>query len=228
MRCKRCNSLIREHEITIDERIECWKCGAIYELDDAERISLEKAEPLPKGFEILELRSELNIFMKWRDSRNKFIEFFALLWNGILLFMMLIMIASGQYGAILFLSIHLIAGIVLIYYVIGKWVNRTVLTVNESYISTSHKPIPWFFYKAIKYPSRDIDQLYCKKYVSATVNDVPQYSYRVMAQLKNFDEFVLIQGLQKINHALFLEQKVEQYLGIKDRPVDGSMNANIS
>ena len=74
MRCKRCKSLIREHEIGLDKVIECWKCGAIYELSESEREKLENAEPLPSGFDILELRSELTIYWKWRGNRNRFID----------------------------------------------------------------------------------------------------------------------------------------------------------
>ena len=228
MRCKRCNSLIREHEIEIDQAIECWKCGTIQELTQAEIDRLLNPQPIPENFDILELRSELNVFMNWKRSIQPFILLFAVAWNGFLLLFATIMIASGEWTSLWMLSLHGLAGIGLIYYVVSQLVNKSVLTVNDRYLTFNTRPLPWIFHKAIREPVQELDQLYCRKYVSATVNGRPQHAYKVVAERKNFDEIDLVKGLKTLNQALFLEQKIEHYLGIKDRSVPGSENANIS
>ena len=49
------------------------------------------------------------------------------------------------------------------------------------------------------------------------------YAYGVYAQLKNGKDFKIIGGFKQKNKALFIEQEIEIFLGLKDQPVDGEI-----
>ena len=170
--------------------------------------------------EILKLRSELEIQVSWRDTLNSFLVFFAIFWNIIVLPFAILAILSGNLLMLLGLSIHLFVGIGLIYYIVTAIFNTTFITADSRHLRIEHRPLRIPFYPNNDFPVMDIDQIYVDKYVKSTTNGKPDYAYSVEAILKNKNHVRLVKGLQYPDQALYIEQEVERFLEIKDRPVD--------
>jgi hypothetical protein len=144
--------------------------------------------------------------------------FFTLVWNGILFPMALIVVISGEIEVLLFMSIHLAVGIGLLYWSLATLFNTTYITVDSHYINIQHSPFQLFF-KEYQIETKDVDQLYVKKYSNGSTNGNPNYVYGVVAIMKSKEEIKIIKGINKPQQALYIEQEIEKFTEIKDRPV---------
>lgn len=99
--------------------------------------------------------------------------------------------------------------------------NRTRLIISEHKIIVETKPLP--VYKARReFYAADIEQVYVKRQVAYLSRGSTRIDYHVYV-LKHGQETAeeLVHRLSYVDHALFLEQEIEHYLGIVDRPVEG-------
>lgn len=115
-------------------------------------------------------------------------------------------------------------GIGFLIYIVTRLMNTTYITVDDYELSIEHRPftIP-FITKNQYYEVRDIEQLYSKKYVSHQNNGVKVYAYAVHAQLVGGKDLKIIEGFKQKNKALFIEQEIELFLGVKDKRVEGEV-----
>ena len=147
--------------------------------------------------------------------------FFTVLWNGMLLPFVAGAIMSGELMMLLGISLHLIVGMSLLYYVMTILINTTYVTIDEKILSIEHRPLKLPFYGDTEVSSKDVDQVFVKKYESSRTNDVPNYAYSVNAILKDKDEIQLLKGLKHADQAQYIEQEIEFFLKIDDKPVPG-------
>ena len=221
--CEACGSQIDGANININSSLaKCGSCNTVFSINDDHFFNHDrKGRPemiMPEGTDVLELNDSLDIRLNWLKAHPQgalgFLTFFAIFWNGFLAFM----IMSTSIG-VSFLSIHLLVGLGLIYYLAIIYLNYTDVIVNESYIEIDHRPLKNPFVRSKRIESDDIDQLYVTKYVSSTTNGNPNYAYGLYAILKtNGRKVNLVKGMNKETQ-LYLEQEIERYLKIKDRPV---------
>lgn len=68
-------------------------------------------------------------------------------------------------------------------------------------------------------PGTEVKQLYVEKYISSRTNGSPNDAYRVNLILDNQRTVRLIHGLRHPDQARYIEQQVERFLEIEDRPV---------
>lgn len=223
--CPNCEEKILSSDINLNKGLaKCSSCHVLFNIEKEVEDAPKKEEifVIPKGIEVLKMFSELNIDMRWRHTASWFLMTFTLIWNGILLPMALFIILSGEIFALLFMSIHLAVGIGLIYWSLAALFNTTYITVDSQYITIQHRPFKMFF-KEFQFETKEVNQLYVKKYSNGSTNGVPNYVYGVMAILNSKEEIKIIKGLSKPNQALYLEQEIEKFAGIKDRPVVGEI-----
>lgn len=177
---------------------------------------------IPKGIEVLKMLSELNIDVKWRGNVHWFLVIFTLIWNAFIFVFLTIALSSGTYGILLFMSAHILVGVGLIYRTLAGLFNTTHIVVDHSYTTIQHRPFKVFF-KEIKIETRNIEQLYVKKYIMSRTNGKPNYAYGVMAKMKDGSEIRIVKGIKRTEQALFIEQEIEKFTGIVDRPVRGEI-----
>ncbi|MEM6530888.1 MAG: hypothetical protein AAF653_21505, partial [Chloroflexota bacterium] len=120
---------------------------------------------------------------------------------------------------ILFPLIHVAVGIGTAYEALSMYLNRTVVRVNNDRVEVKTLPLPhpW---KDSLITSSDIEQVYVRQMIKRG-NKSTTVHYEVRAYLYAAGEKTLVKGLTNPDFALFIEQELESYLGIEDRPVHG-------
>ena len=137
-----------------------------------------------------------------------FLAFFALVWNGILIGFLFSEFAP-------FAIFHLLAGVMIAWLTITRFVNHTRITVDRSELRIEHGPIPWPFAKRQLVPARALRQLVVKR-SSTKVNNQP--TYNLIGQLDTGAEVKLIKTELDEERLRHIEQTIETYLNIKDDP----------
>ncbi len=179
------------------------------------------------------------IVRRWRSSGvagRGYLTLFTLLWDAFIVFFVamtlhgpitindtpydsLIEGLQNDEGAWVFLLFPLI-GLVLSYFVLAIWINRTVISIQQDMLVVTRGPIPWMPLK-IDIKLSELRQLYVQAYSSYTENDRPVTSFRVMAQRLHGSDLVIDKGLNTYSDARILEQWLERKAGIQDCPVPG-------
>jgi hypothetical protein len=178
------------------------------------------AMSLPGNFSLSEGSQEIVIEKKWFSIAHLGTLLFALLWNGFTFFFYSLMMAGNVSVIILlFPVLHIMVGLWLLYYSLCGFVNKTIIRANQHELSVRHVPLPWNGDKLIERAC--IQQLYIleqtKKHRGSII-----YSYDVQVVIHNHRNISLIKGLDTPEEALFIEKKIEQFLRIEDRPVEGA------
>jgi len=224
LECPNCQTSILSEDINLEKLVaKCSNCHAVFAFEEkltTERTLHRPEVFLPKGMEILKLRSELEIQVSWRSILQTGLVFFTIFWNIIVLPFAIFAIISGELIMLLGLSLHLAVGIGLLYYIITAVFNTTFITADSRHLHIEHRPLKVPFYPDQDYLVMDIEQIYVDKYVRSRTNGRPDYAFSVQAILKDKRHVRLVKGLQFPDQALYIEQEVEHFLGIKDRPVE--------
>lgn len=119
-----------------------------------------------------------------------------------------------------FILFCVVIGAFILYSVAANILNTTTVKVTHHKISVTHEPVP-----AKGQLEIDVDQLkqlYCMQTFSTDKNSTTTH-YHVHALLKNDRDLKLISKLDSLKEAVYLEHKIEQYLGIEDTPVAGEI-----
>lgn len=232
--CEQCGTQIEGANININSSLaQCGSCNSVFSIsEDHFFLHDRKGRPemiMPEGTDVLELNDSLDIRLDWLKSHSRgalgFLTFFTIIWNGVLAVVAGGALLSGAFSSIGFMSIHLLVGLGLLYYLATVYLNYTDVIVNEDFIEISHRPVKNPFVPSKRIESREIDQLYVSKYVSSTTNGNPNYAYALYAILKtNGKKISLIKGMNRETQ-LYLEQEIERYLKIKDRPVADAISS---
>ncbi len=115
---------------------------------------------------------------------------------------------------------HVAVGIGLTYFTLATLFNRTRIQVQSGMIRIRHSPIPWRGNQDLD--ANGVDQLFCKEKRHNGKNG-PSYTYEVWAVLRDGTSCKILSTSMNEDQALYIEQKLEQALGIKDRPVAGEI-----
>lgn len=232
LNCPKCNHDIIAEHINIDKTLaKCSNCNNVFTFEENIKSPMRRRSEvfLPENIEIEEYADEMTIFYHWRKAKkiSSFLVFFGLLWNGILIPLAASAIATGSVEMLIGISFHLLVGVGFLIYILSRFLNTTYITVDDYELAIEHRPITIpFLNKNQYYDVRDFEQLYSKKYISHQVNGQNIYAYAVQAILKDGNDIRIIDGLKSKNKALFIEQEIELFLGIKDENVSGEISAD--
>lgn len=222
--CPNCNFFVAAKDINISKTIaKCENCNHVFNFED--NFDFREGRPemlIPEGMEVLNLRSELDIEVKWTKSIQPMMVVFTLVWNLFLLPFVIGGIMAGQAQILLFAGAHIAVGLGLLYSIFAQLFNKTHITVTDRRIEINTKPFPIPGNRKIELDAEDLEQLFVSKYVSSTTNGVPNYAYALYAIRVSGSKIPLIKGLNK-DSQLYIEQEIERYLHIKDKPVHGSI-----
>ena len=181
---------------------------------------------LPKNIELQVYNGYILLVRKWFAWSHLFMLFVLLSGLGVGWF-----VFSNYTGDINGLSesliqllpwLFLLFNIAFIYPVLAKVVNKTHIFVSKDAIEIKHLPLPWPGNKRIE--KRNIKQLYGKEEIRNHNRGV-HISYEVHIISTDDRDLTLLKGLKTSSQALYLEQEIEKYLGIKNRKVRGEIGA---
>jgi len=204
----------------------CDHCGAVFAIaglatshDDAAKQPRIKV-PMPRGIVVEDFGNSLEIRRRWFHAVFIFLAFFCVFWNGFMIAWHVIALSMGVWFMSLFGLLHTAVGIGLAWYTLAGFLNTTTIRASRGLIEITTGPVPWRGNATL--PTDDIDQIYCKEQVSHGKNGT-SCSYQVLIVTKANVRKPLLKGLPDADQALFVEQELERFLNIEDRPVRGEI-----
>ncbi len=235
LRCKNCGAPIENEGIDLDLAMaKCSHCGTIFSLKGMPSRESAPGEPAttgqpdqrvlvptPKRIKVFNQGEALQITYRWFGIKFIFMIFFTIFWNGFMLTWHGISLRSGMWAMSLFGLLHTAVGIGMAYYTLAGLLNQTTIQVKNRELTIRHAPLPWWGNKRIR--ALDIEQIYSKEKISRSDEGSASYTYEVHAILDNGTKEKLVGGLKEQELALYIEQTLEKYLGIRDQPVRGEI-----
>lgn len=226
LKCKNCGAPIQKEDIHLDLKlVVCSHCGAVFgpgagELPQAtpEWSEPRRAVPLPKGVEMDTDITGLKITYRWFSPKTLGLLFFAVLWDGFLVFWYGIALSGGAPSQmLLFGSLHVLVGLFITYQVLTGFLNATTIQADMGRLTIHHGPLPWPGNRDLSADA--LDQLYVKQQISYSRRGGRTVTYQLFARLRDGREVKLISNISNPNQGLYIEQELERYLSIPDRPM---------
>ncbi|MFT4175727.1 MAG: hypothetical protein QM627_03650 [Luteolibacter sp.] len=221
LKCTNCGSRLSPAEISPHlAAARCSHCHALFALPTSV-VNTEMVRPevgLPKKMTLVDLGNILEITRKWRGAAAYVLIPFTLFWNGFMVVWHTISLSQGIWTMSLFGLLHTGVGLFLIYLVLAKLFNTTVVRVKMGRLTVNSGPIPWPGSKNLD--ASEVTQLFCKEKVTHNKNGSTT-KYTVEAILKGHRTETLVSDLETYEQALFIEQQLEKHLKIMDAKVTG-------
>lgn len=228
--CPYCSRSIPAEDVNLATSLaKCTGCDHVFSF--AEHLSPAKAPeksaavPLPPKFNVEDLGTELTIRWSWYSHAVWFLFFFCIVWDGFLVFWYAMALGSframGWFSLLplLFPLLHVAVGIGLTYSVLATFFNRTIIRIAQGELSISHGPIPWLGNHRLS--TFEIQQFYCTEKIT---NGRRRYSVSYDLNLMRADNTKLqLLNLEELDQALYLEQKLEEFLRIADEKIPGEV-----
>jgi hypothetical protein len=243
--CPSCKQVIPAEDLNLDRLVaKCRRCNTVFDFsaevggDGAPRAAARRRGrvPLPPGITVSEdapallsadyreaarpPRQSFTIVRRWFSPTIVFMTFFCVVWDTFLIFWY-----SRVHGASLLFYVfplaHVAIGVGLTYRTLCGYLNRTFIVADGDTFRLWHAPLPWPGRREL--PAADLEQIYCEERVSRSNNNNSSVSYDLSAALKDGRKLRLLRGLPSSDQALFIEQCIEEKLGIVDVEVPGEI-----
>lgn len=230
LNCKYCNALIIVNNVDFNNTlVKCRNCN--YVSNFAGQFPNPNQNSLPIGFiqnrqhprfltpkrvTVENRENKLILKQRWFSWNYVFTLFIGIIWYGAILFI---------FGVDLFFFLAVIfsffPSLIITYWVFAGFFNSSIVEVTRQEISVRHSPLPWFGNKAI--PTINVVQLFCEEIVKTTKAGVSR-TYTLNAITRDGQKTSLLSGLESPDIGLFIEQQIESWLHIADRPVGGELH----
>lgn len=227
IKCPQCSRTVPAGNINIQTCIaKCCSCNAVFGFADtvpgaSAFGSSKRAVEMPKGYSMENEGADLVITRRWLSWKYVAMLVFCVFWDGFLVFWYTMAFTKGGPLVMkLFPVLHVAVGVFLTYTTMAGFLNRTRITLNTLELRIKHYPLPWPGNKVVQ--RQEIEQLFSEKIMHSSRNGL-SYTYNLLAVKAGGGSLKLVSGMDKPEDALFLEQKIEGFLGITDRPVAGEM-----
>jgi hypothetical protein len=244
MLCKRCQAAIPAADVNVARMVaKCRACDAVFDFSDQLKSAAPVTRtrgiaPLPQGMRVVQgarredrlrgyrssanVPEEVSIQWRWfRPAQHLGMLFFAIFWNGFLVFWYTVAVAGGgSWFVFVFPLLHVGIGVSIGYRALAGLLNKTTVTVSGDTLTVKHRPLPWRGNRRI--PVSQILQLYAVMNEHKGKNGVT-HTYDLRAVTTGERELALVKGLPESAQALYLEQVLESALAISDAPVAGEL-----
>lgn len=224
--CDDCGAAVPSENINIARAMaKCGRCGSVFGFADQVPNSVADQErprvPMPRGIEVIDMGGDLSIHRRWFSPKFLFLVVFCLFWNGFLVVWYTLALSAEEapWLMLVFPVLHVAAGVGLSYYTLCGFVNRTVIRVGQGKLRIRHGPLPWPGNREVE--TSRLEQLYCTEEVHRSKNGTST-TYKLRANTRVGEALELL-TVDERAQALFLEQRLETALGIRDRPVKGEV-----
>jgi predicted Zn finger-like uncharacterized protein len=222
LRCPECDAEIDADDVNLEQMAaKCRRCHAVFRIDGlvGGRAVKPLDTPMPDGMTLEHTAAGLRITRRWFTWGTLFITAFAVFWNGFLVVTLGSAFVSGFYPIAAFASIHILIGLGLIYWALAGFLNRTTVDVEPIELRVRHGPVP---FPGKRLEAGAVRQLYAKEHISRRRNS-SSVTYELHAVTDAGRHAKLVSGLTSSEQALFLEQEIERYLRLEDRPIRGEL-----
>jgi hypothetical protein len=227
VQCEKCNAVIVPENLDLLRNLaKCDACGNVFNcaaqlnaLGDDGSSARDKI-PMPKGIRLFRRANGLRILRRWFSAKVFGLLFFCLFWDGFMVVWFSIAIKQRIWPMAAFGSIHGLVGVGLTYFTLAGFLNTTTITVINGLLQIRHAPMPVPGNRQIKADS--LRQLYTNRIVHHGKNGT-SISYELRAQTNDGRDEKVLGNLDSENQSLFIEQEIEEFLGIKDRAVLGEV-----
>ncbi len=236
LRCTGCRADIPARFVDIDRVLaQCRSCGRVFDFS-AQVAPLPVVHPMartrleipcPPGITLEQADGTLRLRVPWLSPEL----WWRLLVGGVFgLFLagtVLNVVGSTALGRFLGAWMLIFTPFVLgilggVYLVLMHVFNQTEIRVDAECLRTRSGPLPWA-------PARQLavgalDQLFCKadRRLSLGSNTYCQnMSYSLVARMHDGSQVSLLTGLVEPDYVWFVEQRIEEFLGIEDRHIRG-------
>ena len=227
--CPKCAAEISAKNMNLDRMVaKCSHCHSVFSFADqfgAPATTKKLNAPKPEKVIVENWGGGLVLRWRWFHWTFLLITVFAVFWNGMMFSMVgasLFTASEGNFRSLFpFICFpHFWIGLIMIYYVLTGYINKTTVMVDHSQVTVRHGPLPWWGNRQLN--TAEIVQLYTKQNLSRYHRgNAWTGNFEVHAVLKQGTHQKLLSGLDSSEHALFSEQVLEDYLGIVDYPVRG-------
>lgn len=237
--CRQCGAAIPAENVNLDKLIaKCDSCDAVFSFADMyEDVHPKKAKAAVEAYADVPMPEAINVYeddagrmiieRKWFNCGTVAILGFGLLWNGLIFGLFVPAFGNMSIGGpdmgffgvfpMLFLLPFIGAGIFMLYQGLTGLLNTTTITVDDRQIDIRHRPIP---HPGKQLAAGEIEQLYVQRHVHRGENST-RYTYTVNVIDYNGKKQKILGGLHDPDQGLYIEQEIERYLGIENRPVRG-------
>jgi len=181
----------------------------------------EPVLPMPPGIAVDQADAELRITRRWNRGMGAAMLAFAVFWDGFLIFWY--SMVATMHAPLLFAVfplIHVAIGVAITYSGLANLLNATTVTVGHGTFTIAHGPIPWR--APTPFHTWELQQLYTKQHVSHGKSSTTT-TYSLDAVMQDGRSTTLVSGLENDEQGRFLEERLEQYIGIIDNKVIGEV-----
>lgn len=207
------------------ERYQCQYCGNEYLLKNLlgkPESTVGKIRPRlapPESVKIERETDRVRMIHRWFSFKYIPLAFFALAWDVFLIFWYGMAFTTGPpWIMICFPIAHVAVGVGLTYSVLTGFFNRTIVELTRDELAVWFEPLPWLGEKTL--PVAEISQFYCKKKVSQNSKGT-SVNYALHAVMRDGKDVKLLENFDSPEIAQFIEQQLETWMKIPDRPVAG-------
>ena len=174
---------------------------------------------IPKNMHLQEKSSRLEFEYSWYKFKYiitlivvPFIAFFLIESDYII----------GDFNSITIpLVLVLIFAFVALYFSLVKLINTTKIRVTHHAIEVKNGPLP--FSKNLMLKKEDVIQFYVTRHRIGHRYYLYSTTYQINVILKSDEVITLVKGLYTPEQGRFIENKIEDFLGITDIHVDGEL-----
>jgi hypothetical protein len=214
--CPRCGAPLSEVSPALG-LASCAACDAVMDLEQV-RPAPPRGPRTPadgRGVEVVE-GPVPSVSWSWRGATLVFLVPFSAGWNALTVYGLAQIVADRDVGALPVALFLLAVGLGSVLLTVTFLVNRTILRLTPTALEIVHGPLPWLPTPAV--PRDEVTQVYVTE-VRPTKGQHVTWSLHAVGRRGH--TFTLATGLDTRGQARFLEDWLEQRLGLVDRPVDG-------
>lgn len=220
VRCGSCQAVVGPGNIDVERELAtCTRCGRLTDLRRAPGAPVplppgpakpraRPPVPLPVGMSLTTMPDRLVIRRRWLRTKHWFLLFII---GGAGAYVLYLWTALGP-------SVGLIVGTLFVlswnYILAAMFLNTTEIAASRDGVSVKHGPLPSPFARDTAVARGQIEQL------CAASNGA---AFAVEARLTSGPPLRLVAPLVSADQALFVEQTLEQALGLADLAVDGEL-----
>ena len=240
LKCPKCLFSIEKENINYQKKTAvCISCHHFFytkagEEQKDKNMSYKKVNNTPKGFSSIPSLSGLEIKIKTRYVSGGMGQ----LLFGVLflimpsLFLYLSIVSpekitnnNGPYMTGFMLAIFIAVALWMIVDGILKIITVTTIKMDDETLEVSSSPISIGRYETRRYPIKEIEQIFVRKYSEKSNDGDPIYEYAVdFLSSKGGKTAWIMKGLSKPNQAWYLEQKLERHLNLQDKHIIGEFD----
>jgi hypothetical protein len=227
MLCPRCGSQILAEDANLDTLVaRCRQCQEVFNF--ADQVGARPAAkpvyraPRPGGVAMEDLVDRRRLSWAWFRWPVLFMVLFCVVWDSFLVFWYSIALGgNAPWIMSVFPLLHVAVGVGITYLTLAMLFNRTRVEVGTDGLSVRHGPVPWA--GNVTLDPGEIRQLYCDQTQNRNRRGYPNTTFNVNAVLTDDRRVKLLGGLDDRGLALFVEQQVEEWLGLPNEHVPGEL-----